>query len=145
MSTERPRSLTQRTIWIVALRIGIVVAVATVLSYWHVFSGLKQQALEQLTSYVEERRARESMIFTLAGDNLETFVATYQQHMTVMEAIDPGPRFAKLFVTLPDGTTRLDKGYFDAKGISAFVGKHVEITERLKRRLLTGLDVMERV
>ena len=145
MATERPRSLTQRTIWIVALRIAIVVAIATVVSYWHVSSGLKQQALDQLATYVEERRARESMIFALAAENLETFVATYQQHMAVMEGRDPRERFAELFVTLPDGTTRLDKAYFNTNGITAFVGKHVTLSERLQRRLLTGLDVLERV
>jgi len=144
MPTKRPRSLTQRTIWIVALRIGIVVVVATVVSYWHVYSGLKQQALDQLASYVEERRVRESMIFTLARDNLETFVAEYQRHMTAMERSDPSFRFDKLFVTLPDGTTRLDKAYFAEKGITAFVGKHVTINKKLQRRLLTGLDVLER-
>ena len=50
---ERSRSLTQRTLWRVAIRISVVVAIATILSYWNVRSGLEGQALEQLASYVE--------------------------------------------------------------------------------------------
>jgi hypothetical protein len=38
---ERSRSLTQRTLWRVAIRISVVVAIATIVSYWNVRSGLE--------------------------------------------------------------------------------------------------------
>ena len=82
---ERSRSLTQRTLWRVAIRISVVVALATIVSYWNVRSGLEDQALEQLASYVEQRQARESAIFELASDHLGR----------VRRKLPPAPRAAQ--------------------------------------------------
>ena len=52
------RSLTLLTLRKIAIRISLVVAAATILSYWHVKTGFEQQAIESLERYVEQRRVR---------------------------------------------------------------------------------------
>ncbi|MCG8360125.1 MAG: ATP-binding protein [Kiloniellales bacterium] len=141
-SADRSGSLTRRTLWRVAVRIGIVVAIATVVSFWHVRSGLESQALEKLVRFVEERRARESHVFVMAGEHLEIIEKAYLERLASIEALDPRPRFDVLFETRADGTLRLRERVFTDSGVSGFVGKHVEVSDDLRRRLLAAYDVL---
>ncbi|MDQ4061164.1 MAG: PAS-domain containing protein [Pseudomonadota bacterium] len=127
-----------------AARIALVVAVATVLSYWHVRSALESQALGSLEKYVEQRRARESSIFHLAADNLEAFANYYAERLRVTDAAAAQQRFAELFELRPDGTTRLRAQVFRSRGMSGLIGKHVSIDDDLKRRLVAAYDVLAR-
>ncbi len=138
----RARSMTQRTIWKVALRIGIVVVAATVLSYWHIRAGLEEQALEQLETYVEQRQVRESHIFQLASEDLSAFAKAYAQRLKQSEGETPGRRFEELFETRSDGTTRVRERWFAQEGITGLIGKHVEIDDDLRRRLVLAFDVL---
>ena len=135
-------SLARRTLWRVAFRIGLVVAVATVVSFWHVRSGLEDQALDQLAQYSNERSARESAIFELATDNLVAFTEAYD---TALREADMGyvhARFETLFEPQADGTLRLGPDAFSDSGITGFIGKYVMIDDDLRRRLVVAFDVM---
>ena len=138
----RGGSLTHRTIRKVAIRIGVVVAVATVVSFWHVREGLERQSLDQLEKYVEQRRVRESAVFVLASDHLDTFIKAYGRGLSVAADEDPNPRFAALFETRPDGTTRLRRQVFEDHGVSGFIGKHTFIDDDLRRRLIVAYDLL---
>lgn len=139
---NRQRSLTQRTLWKVAARIALVVIVATIVSYWHVRSGLEQQALEQLGKYVEERRARESNIFVLATDHLQAFSRTYRERLATAEPVQTQFRFDALFERRDDGTIRLRSREYRARGLTGFIGRHVEVDGDLRRRLVVAYDVL---
>lgn len=143
MAARRAGSLTRRTLWTVAIGIGVVVALATVATYRYVYVQLEGQALEQLAAYVEERRGRESTIFSLAQDGLDSAAADYGARLDALARTDPGPRFEALFATLPDGTVRLRAPVFDRSGLTAFVGRHVALTDTLKRELLAAVDVLQ--
>jgi len=137
-------SLARRTLRRVAIRMIVVVAIATVLSYWYVRSGLEDQALEHLQKYVEQRGARESGIFVLASDNLETFAAAYRERAMTIDAADAHRRFGELFEQRSDGTTRLREKAFQDQGITGFIGRHVPIDDDLQRRLVAAFDVLAR-
>ena len=74
-----------------------MVAIATVLSYWNVRSGLEEQALEQLASYVEQRRERESAVFELASDHLKAFAESYRRRLARLNPVPLNVRFDALF------------------------------------------------
>ena len=139
-------TLARQTLWRVAIGIGAVVTLATVVSYWTVRSGLEEQALEQLEKYVEQRRVRESTVFTLAREDLEAFADAYRREyrLQLEEIGTTGPRirFDELFETRDDGTTRVRERVFEDLGISGFIGKHVTIDDELRRRLVVAVDVL---
>jgi len=140
---EKPsRSLTQRTLWQVAIRIGLVVTAATVLSFWHVRSSLEEQSLAQLATYVEERRARESTTFELAVDNLQAAAKAYVERLRSEDAEQVAARFDTLFTRRQDGTLRVAEAVFDAHGISGFIGKHTAIGDDLRRRMVVAFDLL---
>ena len=140
---SRARSLTGRTLRRVALRISVVVAIATVLSYWNVRSGIENQALAQLASYVEQRRERESAIFELASDHLKAFAESYRQRLARLNPVPLNVRFNALFERREDGTTRLREHEFREFGITGFIGKNVAIDDDLRRRLVVAFDVLQ--
>ncbi len=139
---SEPRSLIGRTLVTVALRIGIVVALATVLGYWHVRSGLEKQALVQLEEYVEQRRVRESAVFVLAADQLETFAGAYRAGLAAPPSLMTQARFDQLFERRADGTVRVRQHWFERTGITGYIGKFVDIDGDLRRRLVVAFDVL---
>ncbi|WP_243371440.1 PAS-domain containing protein [Microvirga solisilvae] len=140
--TSPKRSLTLLTLRKIAIRISLVVAAATIMSYWHVKTGFEQQAVENLERYVEQRRVRESAIFDLASSNTRTFSDAYLREISQMDPQSAEQRFATLFEQNRDGTTRLTENVFKTYGVTGFIGKHVMIERDLKRRLVVAFDLI---
>ena len=140
---SRPkRSITLQTLRKIAIRISLVVAAATIMSYWHVRTGFEQQAVENLERYVEQRRVRESAIFDLASSNIRTFSEAYLREISQLDPQGAEQRFSALFEQRPDGTTRLTEDVFKAYGVTGFIGKHVVADRDLKRRLIAAFDLI---
>jgi PAS domain S-box-containing protein len=135
-------SITRLTLRKIAVRISIVVAIATILSYWHVRTGYEQQALENLEQYVEQRRQRESAVFDLASGNVRTFADAYLREIHQLDPRDAEQRFTALFEQRPDGTVRLTEDVFKTYGVTGFIGKHVSVDRDLKRRLMAAFDLI---
>ncbi len=136
------RSITRLTLRRIAIRISLVVAAATILSYWHVRSGFERQAFQILERYVEQRRIRESAIFDLASGNLRTFSDAYLREIRNADPREAEQRFSTLFEARPDGTTRLTEAVFRTYGVTGFIGKHVVPERDLKRRLVVAFDLI---
>lgn len=134
--------LTRRTLTKVAIRIAVVVAVATAISYWHVSMSLQQQTLEQLEKYIVQRGLRESALFQLAGANLRTFSQDYAQRLASLQDSDPQARFAELFSRHEDGNLRLGEDIYDEYGITGVIGKHTALDADLRRRLVLGFEML---
>ena len=137
-------SLTRKTLIKVAIRIAMVVAIATVISYLHVRSSLQRQALEQLGEYVEQRGMRESSIPLLAEDNLRLFTQDYARRLSVLGEVDPKVRFAELFRESEDGNIRLREKFFADYSITGVIGKQVDINADFRRRLVVGFEMLAR-
>ena len=135
-------SLTRRTLIQVALRITVVVAIATVVSYWHIRSSLQQQALNHLEKFVEQRRARENHIFIAARRNLERLATAYAKRLKAVDVPTALERSAAYLAPRPDGTTRLHPDLFEQAGMTGFVGKYVDLTDTLRVRLMTAYDLI---
>jgi PAS domain S-box-containing protein len=135
-------SIVRQTLRKIAARISLVVVIATVLSYWHVRTSFEHEALENLERYVAQRQVRESAIFDLASGNVRTFAEAFRREIRQADPQEAEQRFASLFETRPDGTTRLTEDVFRIYGMTGFIGKHVLIDRDLKRRLVVAFDLV---
>ncbi|MEM1044507.1 MAG: ATP-binding protein [Pseudomonadota bacterium] len=134
-------SLARSTLWRVATRIALVVLVATAFSYWHVRSGIEEQALAGLERYVAERRVRESAPLLDAEESLAMLVRQYEK---ALQDTGPDASFTDLFVEQEDGTWRTNRDLFDRDSVSGFVGKHATVDAETRKALIGAVDVVRR-
>jgi len=121
-----------------AMRIAVVVAVLTSLSYFHTIRILKEQELNKLEKYVVERGQRERAIFTMAEDNQAVLKKEFLRQLEILGDSDPQEEFDRLAFRDKDGSIRkrnFDKAatYFEP---SVWVNKNTPVDARV-RRLLT--------
>ena len=136
-------SLARSTLIKMGVRIAVVIALTTLVSYLHIFQSLRTEALLRLERNVSERSLREQAIFVLAEDNHVILKAALEERLEALRQEDPGPRFDSLFVQLPDGTVRNRPERFDGKRMpGVFIPKGVVVDSDLRRRLLAAYDVL---
>ena len=135
-------TLSRRTLIKVTIRIALVTAVATIISYFHVSLSLQTQTLEQLQKYIDQRGLRESALFRLAEDNLHTFARDYARRYRIQENADLEARFDALFIRHEDASLRLHEQYYERYGITGIIGKQIDLSTDLRRRLVLGFDML---
>ncbi|PTL78228.1 sensor histidine kinase [Vitiosangium sp. GDMCC 1.1324] len=142
--TSSPRAPLARTTLVKAgLRIAVVIALATLFSYLHMFHTLRTAALTQLEQYVTERSQREQSIFVLAGDNHVILRKALEERIRALKPEDVSARFEQLFVQLPDGTVRSRAEGFDGTRMTGvYVPRGVKVDADLRRRILASYDVL---
>jgi signal transduction histidine kinase len=142
--SRSPRSsLARATLLKMGSRTAVVIALATLFSYFHMLSTLRQQGLVQLAQYVSERSQREQILFLLAEDNHDVLKSAMVKKLLASRQEDPRARFDSLFVRLPDGTVRNRLERFDGTSMSClFVPVGVPLDDELRRRILAAHDVL---
>jgi signal transduction histidine kinase len=125
------------------VRIGIIIALTTLVSYLHMFHTLREEALQQMERHVTERSQREQAIFLLAEDHHALLKKSLEERIQAWSQQDPDPRFDSLFTRLPDGTIRAHPDTFDGtRMVGLFVPKDVPVDVGLRRRILAAYDVI---
>ncbi|WNG27472.1 HAMP domain-containing protein [Cystobacter fuscus] len=125
------------------VRIAVIIALSTLLSYIHMYSTLRTEALAQLSQHVAERGQREQAIFVLAEDNHALLKKTLEEQLQALPPEQVDARFDRLFVQRPDGTLRNRAEDFDGtREPCVFVPRGVKIDTDLRRRLLASYDVV---
>jgi hypothetical protein len=125
------------------VRIGILIALTTLVSYLHMFQTLKGESLQQLERHVAERSQREQAIFVLAEDNHTVLKKALEERIQAWSQLDPTPRFDSLFAPLPDGTIRSrTEGYDGTKSVGVFIPPGLKLDTGLRRRILAAYDVV---
>jgi len=125
------------------VRIGILIALTTLVSYVHMFRTLRAEALQQLQRHVAERSQREQAIFTLAQDNHAVMRKALEERIRAWSQQDPNPRFDSLFTQLPDGTVRSrTEGFDGTRMVGVFVPPGVKLDTDVRRRILAVHDVV---
>ncbi len=129
------QSIVTHTLIAVGIRISLVIALLTTISYFHIFSKIESTKLAELQSYTQERGARESQIFTLAEDNhlllKEDILRTYQP-INQNSFLD---EFERDFVRQADDAVRIDPQNFNGlERAGMWIAKDVELTDELKYR-----------
>jgi two-component system NtrC family sensor kinase len=125
------------------VRIGILIALTTLVSYLHMFHTLREEALQQLERHVAERSQREQAIFELAEDNHPRLQKALAERIQAWSQQDPNPRFDSLFTQRPDGTVRSRAEGFDGtRMVGVFIPPGVKLDTELRRRILAAHDVV---
>src|SRR5690349_19562735 len=135
--------LARSTLVHMGVRIAVIIALSTLLSYIHMYSTLRTEALAQLSQHVVERGQREQAIFVLAEDNHALLKKTLEEQLQALPPEQVDARFDRLFVQRPDGTLRNRAEDFDGtREPCVFVPRGVKVDTDLRRRLLAAYDVV---
>ncbi|HEX8437097.1 HAMP domain-containing protein, partial [Archangium sp.] len=125
------------------VRIGVIIALTTLVSYFHIRHSLRTEALAQLEQHVSERGQREEAIFLLAEDNHAVLKKALEERIRALPEQEVDARFDRLFVHLPDGTVRSrPEGFDGTRMVGLFVPRGVTVNADLRRRILASHDVL---
>ncbi len=120
-----------------------VIALATLVSYFHLLRSVRDEALAQLARYVEARAPREQALFVLAEDNHALLKTSLEERIRAWSHEDPSARFDSLYVREPDGAIRCRLENFDGmKMPGGMVSEGVEPDDDLRRRFVASFDVL---
>ncbi|WNG41865.1 HAMP domain-containing protein [Archangium violaceum] len=127
------------------VRIAVVIALSTFISYLHMLHALRTEALEQLQQYVSERSQREQAIFALAEDNQAFLKKELEERIRALQQEDVSARFDSLFARLPDGTIRNRPELEEpSRRVHVFIPRNVTLDAWFRTRLVAAHDVLSR-
>ncbi len=136
-------SLARATLIRMGARISVIIALATLFSYLHIYNSFRAETLVQMERMAVERSQREQAIFILAEDNHVLLKKALEERFEALRQDEPGPRFDSLFVQLPDGTIRSRPEGFDAtKQPCLFVPQGGGANTDARRWMLAAHDVL---
>jgi signal transduction histidine kinase len=142
-SSHTRASLARSTLLKMSGRIGLIIALSTLVSYFHLQSTLRTEALGRLEQHVSERSQREQAIFVLAEDNHALVKTALEERIRTLPQEEVSARFDSLFARLPDGTVRnRPEGFDGTRMVGVFVPQGVNVDADLRRRLLAAYDVL---
>ncbi|MDI1450203.1 cache domain-containing protein [Polyangium sp. 6x1] len=140
----RPRTtLARQTLLRMALRLSLVIAALTAVSYWHTFGVATQHSLDGLANHIAARARSERWLFDLAIDNLRTLAAEVPKRLREAPPGDPKEAFDRRFVAFPDGVVRSRlEGFDPARHAGATIMNPAELDAAVMRRVLVYQDAV---
>ena len=121
------------------LRIAAVILIVTVLTYWHLYSTLKSDILDDLRRFAHERSRSESELFLLAETQTDLMAQQIGRHLADYGQQDPQAEFDHYFQRDPDGLVRVRPEFSDThRYASAYLRHDVALTPDLRRRVLSS-------
>ena len=119
------------------IRLALIIAILTLVSYWHLFKVLENSKLSEIQTYTAERGARESEIFSLAEDNhkllkaeLETLYLSADREKNILLFDDIAERQS-------DGAYRSSASSFDGESSAGiWVSNQTKLTDDIKNRIV---------
>jgi PAS domain S-box-containing protein len=151
MANSKRNSLAAATIKKMALLLLLLFLAVAFCSFLYVLSLLGDQTRAQLDKYITERASHESELFELAEDSQRELKDEFLMQWGQIEDADPVERFDELFRSHGDGTLRTPRAYYDgvrtrnnivAKQITGFIGRDVEVTSEVRRRMVLLYETM---
>ena len=126
-----------------ALRLSVVIAALTAVSYWHTFGVTKQHSLDGLANYIAARGRSERWLFDLAIDDLRVLAAEVPKRIHEATPGDPKESFDRRFVVFPDGIVRnRPEGFDPTRQAGATIMEPARLDADIMRRVLVYQDVM---
>lgn len=139
----RHGTLAGTTLRRVAVRIALVVLVATAVGYLVVERGLETQALASLERQLAAERARESVPFADAEASVRAFARQYAEAIEATTPVDVR-RFNALMPEAPDGTRRTSVALFRGSGVTGFAGRNATLSVATRRGIVAASRVLQR-
>ncbi|MEW6428270.1 MAG: ATP-binding protein [Thermodesulfobacteriota bacterium] len=127
-----------------ALRITILIVIATGVSYWHMQKTLRASFLRNLSDYTVLRGKAESEQFLLAELQTAMVRDEFLRRFQAMGDHDPQAEFDKIFARDDDGLIRVRAEINDHRHrATAYLRHDVPLTADLRRRMLIGWQLMD--
>ncbi|WP_394827726.1 SpoIIE family protein phosphatase [Pendulispora albinea] len=138
------RSLTGQTLLQMAMRVSLIILLATVFGYYHLVASLRAETLSHLTKYVVERGHRERAIFSLAQDNQAVLRDALAQSLQSPSEIprDFSSEFEAVTERREDGCLRSRDPVDKRTGISLYVGRRAQVTDDFRRKMMISRDAV---
>ncbi len=128
----------------VAIGAGIMIAVATGVTYELVYNGVKQRDLNHLDVYVAERARREEGGFSKVRENLTLVRGQFLKRLETMPADGLETKWNERFQLFPDGAWRSYEKFADGRKYSTmWAHKDCVLTPELKRQVLCAQDLCD--
>lgn len=142
------RSLSRRTLVLIATSMGAVTLLATAVTYLLTFAALEDRSLAQIQQYTAERAKREEARFVTAEDNhailRQVLLERLQQTVSEQDKAIALQRFDQLLERTLDGAMRsrreLGRG---AQHTTTWIHKDTVLTAELRQRIVLLHDLCE--
>ncbi len=144
-SAHRSRTLARATLTQMGVRVAVITALATLLSYLHIFDVFLAEALGHLERGATRHSQQEQALFKEAESDHAVLRQALQERIREWRALDPNPRFDSLVTRLPDGTLRNRLDGFDGTRMPCiFIASGVKDDADFRRRILAAYDLVAR-
>ncbi len=136
-SIKIKNSIARQTLTKMSVRIALVIIILTAVSYYHMYSNIKEQTLEQLEKYVLERGKRESIIFSIATSNHIILKKEVLRALNLLDDTQIKTEFEALFSRHSDGVVRNRVDIFDGSRESGvYIDHRITIDADIRRQVL---------
>ncbi len=137
-------TITQRILTQVALGAGLVIAVASAVTYGIVFNAAKERDLQHLETYVAERARREETNFRHVEANLTTVRGQFLKRMAAPVPANYQKLWAQRFELFPDGAWRSRREFSDGRKFSTmWMHQATVLTPELQTAILRAQDICD--
>ncbi|MCI0535018.1 MAG: ATP-binding protein [Verrucomicrobiales bacterium] len=137
-------TIPQRILLQVAIGAGVVIAVATAVTYGIVYESAKQRALKHLETYVNERSRREEAGFKQVEANLALVRGQFLKRREGPIARNYEAQWNQRFELFPDGAWRSRTNFIDGRKFSTlWAHKNVTFTPELKTEVLRAQNICD--
>jgi diguanylate cyclase (GGDEF)-like protein len=131
----------------IQLQIGLVIAAVimgvTLLAYQFSIAGMRQDALNNLRTFVSLRSGQESGDFEEAQKNTAALRDEYLKRLAAMGQADPQAEYTRWFARYPDGVVRVRQERDDFKHLpSIYVRAPVTITPEIRRQVVVAFGLL---
>lgn len=138
------RSLTRRTLLLIAVAVSLLIAVTTYVTYRLIFNAVEEHGRIHLDQYVAERARREEARFSQVRGNLQLVARTFLERYRQAPDIDYRERWNAIAVRDADGAWRSPRDRFDGtRDSTLWAHKDVNLSPELLRRTIVLYDVLE--
>ncbi|WP_415884574.1 EAL domain-containing protein [Neptuniibacter sp. QD34_54] len=145
--------LAQKTLLQMSIRLSVVITLAAIISYAHIFGILHDQVEDSLRVYITERGEKESQIFLNAQLNHRLFEEQFLKQWPERSKQAEPQDFDLLFEKRSDQTRRLSKEAFTgihrpdgtiSQHISAFIGTNAPNSNEFANKLQLSYQLIDR-
>lgn len=149
---KQPKASMMRSFMLrIGAAVSVLIALISLISYWHVYKGLESQTLYQLKMYSIERGMRESQLFQNVEASHAFLRDEFKRRYSMIKSEDAARFFNRVFEPWEDGTIRARRQVFDgiqlergmtSSGVTGFIGLNREVTDRSRMRLSVVFDLI---
>lgn len=137
-------TLSRRILTHVAIGAGLVIALATAVTYAIVYDSAKQSDLNHLATYVAERARREEINFRQVEANLTLVRGQFLKRLEAPVPADYEQKWNERFRLYPDGAWRSREEFRDARRWSTlWAHKNCRLTPEWQTQILRAQDICD--